>query len=531
MMSAAARTELARARQLLDGGDPARARRILRDAAALADGPERFLVELAGLQVEATSAGDAAVLDPLQSLAERAKAAGADDAYALVLLERAARLRAVGRLGDAAHHAELMMGWGERTSRPRLAGAAALALGLALEAAGRIEQASAAWNHGLWIVGPALTAPTGAESGTDDDPLLPSLPPLLRTFAGLLLQHAQAALALGQVGRARDCLDQLRTVPLDPLGQAMTALTAAELSLATGGSAPVERTRGALEVLAALEPSTAQLDLACRLAAVEPDEDRADRALAVAEAAATPLGPAAIERFRLARASVLLRRGDLDAARAALPTGSEEARWPVERALLDGMIALARGDAGAAVEPLLEAAALAEQAGLAVAAGRAWQTATALYRRAGLVRLARRCRERAAIAWSATGLRAPLVSLEVERAWEALITGKADEAAEVLARLDSVEDPEVEAAVALCRGALARLQGDPTSAAAALTRVHDRFVAAGARGAALPPAAALRALGASGPGADETLAWAAARSLHPLDPLAIPRPSENPERD
>jgi tetratricopeptide (TPR) repeat protein len=484
------------------------------------DVPGELGARLALLQARGDADGAEATLAPLEALAESARDHGLDDLYALVVLERAERLRGAGQLGDAAHHAQVMIEWGERTARPALVGAAALALGLALRAGGRLEDANGAFNGGLWAVGPLAQQPAEPR-----DPLYPALPQSRQTVVALLVQHAQTSLELGQVARARESVDALAALPLDVGLRAVVTGLGVELARVEGRRPALDGLRALIAELLEPPTTTARISHVCRLALI--DGDPAFAIGVLDELAARAPGDAAAAEVMLARASVWFRAGQLDEASAALATMPPDGALAVDQLLLTAALALALGTPRQAIEPALMAAALAESREQAAHTAAAWHLAAGVYRRVGMVGKARAAREQAAAFYRRTGLRARLAALEIERGWEALIEGRDDDAAEVLTPLAGVSDPEVAAQAALALAALAARRGRPGDALPALLAAHDRLIDHGAQITAVPLARAARLLTESAgrtlpASVNATLVWAAERHFADVDALFIP---------
>lgn len=505
--------------------------RAARLAAEEGDRATALGLRLAGLQIRGEVEGPAEAPAALEALAEEARTAGLDELFALATLESAEQLRALERYREAAQKAQALLEWATPSGRPEIIGAAALSLALTLRASGRIAETATVLNRGLF----ALARPSGeAEGRVEASPLLPALPDARLAARGLLLQLARVSLELDLPPRARECLDKLATVTLDPAARVLAASLGVELARQEGRQPSLDELRAAVAELERRPPSRTALRALLRLATLEQDPARALEAIGRAESvgARLPERAAAAAEVAVARASVLLAAGRLVAARAALPDPadlpSRIAR--IDRALLSGTIALAAGQPSLAIATVLEAAAMAEASDDVLRAASAHHIAAALHRQVGIVDAAASHRLRAAELYHRAGLRGRLAALEVERAWVALIEGQMDEAATALAPLLDVQDLEVAAQVALCRGALALATGRPGEALSSLCAVHDRLVAASARLAALALGRAARRLaeaaGAPLPEAvASTLGWGEAEGVPAIDPLAIPKPS------
>lgn len=524
-----------RAHEHLIAGDSSSARAELVAAAAAArqanDPSSEIGASLAHLQALGDASGAEATLEPLEQLAETARSHGLDELYALVVLERADRLRSVRRFGDAAHHAQVMVAWGQRIERPVLVGAAALSLGLSLRAAGRIEDANGAFNDGLWAVGPMAGQPAEPR-----DPLFPSLPPPHQILVALLIRHAEMSLELGLLARARESLGALAAMPLAVVLRAMVAAMSVNLARLEGRRPSLEHLRAVAAELLEQPASASSVSLLCQLAIVDGDpafalpilDELAVRARSEDPALALETA-AALAEVSLARARVWFLAGRFDEAAAELAAVPADGTAAVERLVLIASLALARGTPRLAIEPALMAAALAESREQAAHTAAAWHLAVEVYRRVGLVEKAREAREQAATLYRRSGLKAGLAGLEIERAWEALIERRDDEAAEVLAALAGVTEPKVAAQVALAMAALAARRGRPGDALPALLAAHDRLAERGASLLAVPLARAAQILSESGgrtvpASVSASLAWAAERQLPEVDVLYIPSP-------
>ena len=518
-----------RAHDQLAAGDASGARAELVAAAEAARRANDALGELgarlAELQVLGDADGAELTLEPLERLAETARSRGLDELYALVVLERADRLRSVRRLGDAVHHAQVLVAWGQRSDRPALVGAAALSLGLSLRAAGRIEDANGAFNDGLWAVG-ALASPPAEPR----DPLFPSLPPPRQTQVALLIRHAEMSLELGLLVRARESLDALAAAPLAVELRAMVAAMSVNLARLEGRRPALGHLRAVAAELLEQPASAPRASLLCQLAIADGDAAFALPVLDAVAARARAISGAEPVEIALARATLFFLAGRLDEATAALAAAPADGAGAVERLMLTASLALARGIPRLAIEPVMMAAALAESREQAVHTAAAWHLAVEVYRRVGLVERARAAREQAAALYRHTGLKRGLAELEIERAWEALIEGRDDEAADVLAPLAGVSEPKVAAQAALAMAALAQRRGRPGDALPVVLAAHDRLIERGADLLAVPLARAARTLTEAGGGPTlpasltATLAWAAERQLPEVDVLHIATP-------
>lgn len=526
-----AEEHLSMAREALAREQLAEAREALERAASLTtDEPTRLRWELAALELRARTDGPDVVLEPLRELGDRAR--GCPPVFALIVLERGAQLRLLGRYVDAAHHGRGMVELARKLGDPDLEAAAWLSLGEALRRAGLLIEARRSLDAGL-----SALAPEGEPLVLDDRDAtlfgLAELRPRRRLWVALLLALGGVLVELGEAEVTRECLDALSALPLDERERAQVGLLG--LELAARGRLPAAMEREAwLTRLDVVGGSAARIDQLCRWAQRAPSEEALsllDRAAAEAQAEGANAGGQVRVQVALACASALLADGRLDEARRALPEeGATAGGLRVLRALAAAAIELQSGHPSRAVAPALEAAERAAAMGDEAQRAAAHELLATAFRLVGAVREAKAHRELAAELLLRCGRTDGLPALDVERAWTALIEGQHQEAEQNLAALDTrlaaqpQPLPDWAVSAALCRAALDAHRGQPEPALDRLLTLHERLAPSPAAASLAFAAQRLAAqLGRALPERiQRALAWAAGRDLPPSDPLLVP---------